>query len=105
MFDTRPSEAKVTTSRVFDTTRAAVDVGMRSTRMVNNGIKRTRAVMCYILAVVWGFGALGTMATADTLGKMLFVLALGCLISGGLGYVDKSWSFEVGARHAMRLPS
>ena len=86
MFDARPSEAKVTTSRVFDTTRAVVDVGMRSRRMVNNGIKRTGAIMCYIQAVIWGFGALGTLSSADTLGKMLFVLALGCLISGGFGY-------------------
>jgi hypothetical protein len=83
MFDTRPSEAKVTTSRVFDTSRAAVDVGTRSTRMINYGI---RAIMCYVQAVIWGFGALATSVTAGSLGRMLFVLALGCLISGGFVY-------------------
>ena len=86
MFDRRPSDATVTTSRAFETARAAVDVGMRSTRAVNTGAKRIGAIFLYMQAVLWGMGALGSLATADTLGKKLVVLALACLISGGFGY-------------------
>jgi len=89
MFDKRPSDATVTTSRVFETAKAVVDVGMRTPRMVNNGRKRIGAILCYMQAVIWGIGALSALSTSETLGQMLFVLALGCLISGGLGYAGK----------------
>ena len=89
MFDQRPSDAAPMTSRAFETARAVVDLGTRSTRAVSNGGKRLSGVFFYFQAVVWGVGALGSMATADTLGQKLFVLLLGCVISGGLAYAGQ----------------
>ena len=89
MFEKRPAEAPRQTSRVFDSASALVDVGKASTRAVSNVGKRLGGLMLYFQAVIWGFGALGAMATANSTGHMLGMLAIGCAISGGFVYAGK----------------